>query len=82
MSQCHDSLRRPKISKNMKNFHICDDFSKTIIIANMVGFNIAFARSNDISINKRWMDNLDWLEEISRLKNLNLNSFEVQTLWS
>ena len=48
----------------------------------MIAFCITFIEYNNISIYKRWLGNLDWPEEISRFENLNLNSFEIQTLWS
>lgn len=77
LSQCHDTLRRPKVSKDIKNFYACDDFFKTVIDANVVTIFITSARCNDISIFQRWLGNSNWLEEIFRLGNLNLNLFEV-----
>ena len=82
LSRCHDALRRPKVSKDMKNFHACDDFFKTVIDVNVVAICITSARCKDISIYKKWLVNSDWPEEIFRLENLNLKPFEVQKLRS
>ena len=66
----------------MKNFYACDDFFKTIIDVNVIALCITSVGYKDISTYKKWLVNLDWLEEISRLENLNLKPFEVQKLRS
>ena len=66
----------------MKNFHACNDFIKTVIDAIVVALCIISIGCKDISIYKKWLVNSDWPEEIFRLKNLNLNFFEVQKLQS
>lgn len=77
LSWCHNTLRCSKVSKNMKNFHVCNNFFKMVINTNLVVFCITFARSNNISAYKKWLCNLNQPEEIFRLENLNLNFFEV-----
>ncbi len=80
LSQCHDALRRPKVSKNMKNFYVYNDFFKTVIDTSMVTFCIISTGYKDISIYKKWLINLNYSKEISRLENFNLKPFEVQKL--
>lgn len=82
LNWCFDTLRRPKISKDMKNFYLCNDFFKTVIDVNMVAFCITSTRCKDINIYKKWLVNSDWYVEIFRLKNLNLKLFEIQKLRS
>lgn len=61
----------------MKNFHICNDFFKTIIDANIFVLYITFAKFNNISIYKNWLGNLTQLEKIFKLNNPNLNPYKV-----
>lgn len=73
-------MRRAKVSKDMKNFYASNDFFEMVIDVNVFALCITSARSNNISIYKKWLGNSNWLEEISRLENPNLNPFEVQKL--
>ena len=61
----------------MKNFHAYDHFFKTVIDANVVAFCITSIGCKDISTYKKWLLNSNWPEEIFRLKNLNMELFEV-----
>ena len=80
LSQCYDSLRCSKVSKDIKNFHAYNNFFKMVIDVNVVAFCIMSARCKDISTYKKWLVNSDWLEEIFRVENLNLKPFEIQKL--
>ena len=66
----------------MKNFHVYNNFFKTVIDVNVFALCITSIRCKDISIYKKWLVNSGWLEAIFRLENLNLKSFEVQKLQS
>ena len=82
VSWSHDALKRPKVSKDMNNFHAYNDCFKMVIDANMVAFCITSAGCKDISTYKKWLVNSDWPKQIFRLENLNLKPFEVQKLCS
>lgn len=59
----------------MRNFHTYNNFFKTVIDVNMIIFYIIFTKYKDINKYKKQLINSNWLEEISKLRNLNLKLF-------
>lgn len=66
----------------MINFYTYNDYFITIIDANVIILYINSAGYNNISIYKKQLRNCNYLEEIFRLENLNLNLFKIQKLLS
>ena len=59
LSRYYDTLRHPKVSKDMKNFYACNNFFKTVIDINVVALCITSTGYKDISTYKKWLINSD-----------------------
>ena len=68
LSRYHDALRRPKVSKDMKNFYTCNDFFKTVIDAKVFVLCITCAGCKNIGTYKKWLVNSDWPRRFLGLK--------------
>lgn len=64
----------------MKNFHTYNYLFKMDINVNVVSLCITFIKYNNISIYKKCLSNSNQHKKISKLENLNLNSFKIQKL--
>ena len=61
-------LKRPNVSKDIKNFHVCNTFFRHVINAYIVALLMKTTGHKDIDKFKAWVARSDWLCLIEKVQ--------------
>ena len=75
-------LKRPNVSKDMKNFHACDTFFRHVVDAHIVALLMETTGHKDIDKFKAWVARSDWPHLIEKVQELYLRPSYIQFLWA
>ena len=71
-------LKRPKVSKDMKNFHACDTFLKHLIDADVIALVMEENDQKSIDEFQTWIAQSDWPSAIKRTQEQYLRPYYIQ----
>ena len=80
LDQYQGVLKRPKVSKDMKNFHTCDTFFKHVIDAYVVALIMEKVDCKNIDKFWLWIARSNWPSSIKRTQEQYLQPFYIQRI--
>lgn len=80
LSRYQGVLKRPNVSKDMKNFHACDTFFRHVVDAHIVALLMETIGHKGIDEFKAWVAQSDWPRLIEKVQELYLRPSYIQFL--